>query len=174
MLRRVAVFAGRDDVVAPEELTSAHRIGTLLCENAVTVLFGGPPTGPLAALVETVTKAGGRPEAIDTALGGWRTELSARADGFVGLPGGFAALESAFDVWAWDPSRLDQPLGLLDEGDYFSKLLRFATDAAVDRFVQESQRGRLIVTKDASELLRRMKSYRPPETRRDLPALDDD
>lgn len=174
MTRRIAVFAARAEVARPEELTAAHRIGLILGENAFTVRFAEPVAGPLATLVDTAERAGGRIERIAADQPDWGRVLVEGADAFVGLPGGFATLDAAFDVWQWAPDRLDQPLGLLDEGDYFSALLRTATDAVVDRFVQESQRGRLVVTRDAAELLRRLTAYRPPETRRDHPVFDDD
>ena len=125
-------------------------------------------------LVDTVRQAGGRLHPIEAPPGeAWQAAVGAVADGFIGLPGGFASLETAFDVWTWGPAGREQPLGLLDHGDFYSGLLRNATDQAVDRFVQESQRGRLILAKDAAELLRRMSEYRPRETRRDT-LFDDD
>ena len=62
-----------------------------------------------------------------------------------------------------------KPCGLLNTGDYFTGLLEAVPDEVVERFVRETQRGRLIVNRDPAELLRAMGDYRPPETRR--PAL---
>lgn len=174
-LRRLAVFASLDELAQPDELTAAHRIGSLIGENAITLIHGEALSGPLATVVETVRQAGGRLHPVEAApVDQWQATVGAMADGFVGLPGGFATLEMAFAVWTWGPAGRDQPLGLLDQGNYYSALLRVATDDAVDRFVLESQRGRLILAKDAADLLRRMSDYRPPETRRDAPFDDDD
>lgn len=174
MLRRLAVFASHDELAQPDELIAAHQIGNLLGENAIALIHGPVATGPLGTVAETIRRIGGQLHPIDTTpLERWQAEVGAVADGFLGLPGGFGSLEAAFDVWTWGPVGREQPLGLLDQGDYYSALLRHATDAAVDRFVLESQRGRLILTKDAADLLRRMSEYRPPETRRDAPFDDD-
>ena len=175
VLRRLAVFASRDELAQPDELTAAHGIGSLLGDNAMTLIYDGAASGPIGTVVETVRQAGGRLHPIEaTPVEAWRAEVGAIADGFVGLPGGFESLEAAFDVWTWGGPGRQQPLGLLDQGDYYSSLLRHASDEVVDRFLLESQRGRLIVSKHATDLLRRMAEYRPPETRRDTQYDDDD
>ena len=168
------MFASRNELAEPDELIAAHRIGSLLGENAMTLIYDGALSGPIGTVVETVRQAGGRLHPIEApSVDVWRSEVGAMADGFVGLPGGFDSLEAAFDVWTWGGGGRQQPLGLLDQGDYYSALLRHGSDDAVDRFVVESQRGRLILAKDAADLLRRMSDYRPPETRRDT-SYDDD
>ncbi len=168
------MFASHDEPAQPDEVISAHQVGSLLGEKAITLIHGPVATGPLGTVAETIRRIGGQLHAIDSSpVERWRAEVGAVADGFLGLPGGFVSLEAAFDVWTWGPAGREQPLGLLDHGDYYSALLRHASDEAVDRFVLESQRGRLILTKDAADLLRRMSEYRPPETRRDAPFDDD-
>jgi predicted Rossmann-fold nucleotide-binding protein len=61
-----------------------------------------------------------------------------------------------------------KPCGLLNTANYFTELLQAEADPVVERFVQETQRGQLIVERDPAELLRAMTEFRPPETRRQL------
>ncbi|MBL8988710.1 MAG: LOG family protein [Gemmatimonadetes bacterium] len=191
MLRRLAVFGSRTELAGPDELAAAHRLGRLIGEQSVTVVSDGAPAGTLAVLVEAASKAGGRligvsvsdatePARADLTehrrvadAAAWRSEIGSLAEAWLALPGAFENLEDAFALWAWTarPPK-EQPLGLLDSADYYSSLLKTASDPAVDRFVLESQRGRLVVAKDPAELLRRLSEYRPPETRRDT--FDDD
>ncbi len=103
-----------------------------------------------------------------------RSILATLADGYLALPGGFDSIEAAlrtFDVSAGRGT--EQPLGLLDEGEYYSRLVGLAPDSVLDRFFTETQRGRLVVGKSPAEVLRRLTEYRPPETRRDQPFDDD-
>ena len=60
----------------------------------------------------------------------------------------------------------EQPCGLLNVGNHFSRLLQEEDDAVIEQFARETQRGRLIVSADPSELLQAMADYRAPETRR--------
>lgn len=191
MLKRLAVFGNRNELAGPDELAAAHRLGRLLGEQNVTLVYDATTLGSLGALAEAAGRAGSRLIGVSV-IGttdplredltehrrvedqrAWRTEIGSLVEAWLALPGAFGALEGAFDLWNWaaSPPR-EQPLGLLDQADYYSSLLKTASDSAVDRFVLESQRGRLVVAKDAAELLRRLAEYRPPETRRDT--FDDD
>ena len=60
----------------------------------------------------------------------------------------------------------ERPCGLLDTDGYFSHLLTNTDDGLIERFVRESQRGRLIVEPDPAALVQALAEYRPPETRR--------
>lgn len=185
MLRRLVVFGNTADLPTPGEQAAAYRVAQLLGEHSITLVTDGLDLGANATVADTVAAAGGRligvtiegrePVRDDFAerrrvgsVEEWQKVTGGLADAWLGLPGGFGTLEEAFAVWAWNPFA-DQPLGLLDEDGYYSGLLRAASDATVDRFVLESQRGRLVVARDAEELLRRLAEYQTPETRRDTP-----
>lgn len=191
MLRRIAVF-GRSGVLAgPDEVSAGQRIGRLLGENGLTLVYDGSAVGVVGTVAEALAQAGGRLIGVSLAdaaepirddlterrmaasLAHWQGEVAQLVDAWLALPGAFESLEEIFAVWGWAEGRPEQPFGLLDQGDYYSSLLRHASDAAVDRFVVESQRGRLITTKQPAELLRRLADYRPPETRREI-SFDDD
>lgn len=182
-MHRIAVFAGRSEIDTPDAFASAHRIGQLLGESRRTVIYDGCLVGPINTLVAAAKGAGSRivsvmvgdapalDDQIERRTIGTPAEFGAAvrllADAFLALPNGFPSLEEALAVWDWSlPRRQEQPLGLLDLGNYYSDLLKQASDGAVDRFVRESQRGQLIVSSDSVDLLRRLAEYRPPETRR--------
>lgn len=166
MIRRVAVFASRSEIDTPDAFAAAFEVGRLLGAQRITTLYRESGVGPIATTADQTRIAGGE------ALGfpndeAFRAEVTLRADAILGLPGGFATLEEAFAVCEWSKeSGREQPIGLLDLGEYYSGLLRQASDEAVDRFVRESQRGLLVVSKDPEDLVRRLADYRPPESRR--------
>lgn len=83
-------------------------------------------------------------------------------DGLIALPGGVPTLDSLLDQLDGH----DRPCGLLNASDYYTDLLKTTSDSVVDRFVHESQRGRLIVQRDPVALIQAMADYLPPETRR--------
>ena len=190
MLRRIAVVASTAEVASPNEQAAAYHVGRLLGENALALVYDGSPVGVIATVADAAAQYGGRLIGVTigeeqpvhdalterrtvTSAEQWRTAVVELVDAWLGLPGGFGSLDDAFAVWGWPGARQgEQPLGLLDSGGYYSGLLRNASDQSVDRFVLESQRGRLIMATDAADLLRRLRDYRPPETRRDAPYED--
>ena len=183
-MRRVAVFAGRSEIDTPRAFAIAHEAGRVLGENHLSVVALPPFVGALATTIDATLAAGGRAiavvqegEAVPETITERRTvdsmdaaqaAVGELADAFLGLPGGLPSFDTAFAMWEWSiaPGR-EQPLGLLDIDDYYSDLLRRASDASLDRFVLESQRGRLVVAKHVGDLLRRLADYRSPETRRE-------
>lgn len=83
-------------------------------------------------------------------------------DGVIALPGGLPTLEALFDHLG----DTDTPCGLLDVARYYTHLLQIAGDDAMNRFVRETQRGRVILERDPAALIQAMEEYRPPESRR--------
>ena len=191
MIRRLAVVTSQAEVAVPDELRAGHRVGRLLGENGITLVFDGSAVGAAGAVAEAVAAAGGRlvgvvvesdlpvrPDLTERREAGsleeQRSIIATLADGYLALPGGFDSIETALGVFDRSAGRgTEQPLGLLDEGEYYSRLVGLAPDSVLDRFFTETQRGRLVVGKSPAELLRRMTEYRPPETRRDQPFDDE-
>jgi uncharacterized protein (TIGR00730 family) len=181
-MRRVAVFASRLEIDTPDAFAAAHHLGRLLGENDLTLLYDGSQVGPIATVAQAALVAGGRvigflpdgapaSEQLTERHGAnsekeFREAIATQAEAFIGLPGGFPSLDEGLALWDWSPVAKTRPIGLLDLGAYYSDLLKHASDEALDRYVRESQRGQLVVSTQAPELLRRLMSYRPPETRR--------
>ena len=88
--------------------------------------------------------------------------VSEGGDGFIALPGGVPGLDLLFAHLDGH----DLPCGLLNSSGYYRDLLKHTPDSVMDRFVRESQRGRLIVQHDPDALVQAMVEYAPPETRR--------
>jgi predicted Rossmann-fold nucleotide-binding protein len=169
VLRRVAVFASQLEVDTPTAFAAAFEVGRLLGDNGIVMVYGGAGLGAMATAADKAIEAGGQAKRFQDEEE-FRAEVAARVDAIIGLPGGFASLDEAFAVWSWSSdSGREQPLGLLDLDDYYSGLFRGASDQAIDRFVRDSQRGQLVVSKNAEDLLRRLGDYRSPETRRNDP-----
>lgn len=191
MIRRLSVITSPGEMASPEELGAGQRVGRLLGAGGITLVFDGRAVGAAGAVAEAAAGAGGRLVGVVLESGlPIRTDLVERrsagsveeqramiamlADGYLALPGGFDSIEAALVTFEWRTGGgVEQPLGLLDEGDYYSRLVGLAPDAVLDRFIAETQRGRLVVGKNLTDLLRRLAEYRPPETRRDHPFDDD-
>jgi predicted Rossmann-fold nucleotide-binding protein len=161
-LRRLAVLSGSNPAARAEYLEAGSSVGRLLAENGITLLYDGVSQGSIGALVVALNTAEGR--ALSVPL----EELAERSDGFLALPGGPATLDELFATCLPSRPGPEKPCGLLNTADYFTGLLETVDDAILERFVRETQRGRLVIARDPAELLRALADFRPPETRRQL------
>ena len=159
-LRRISVLGGGDPAALPEHLEAASHLGRLFAEQAITLIYDGSSQGPIGALAAALNQANG------LALAVVPLELGERSDAFVALPGGSEGLEELLDICLAPSAEAEKPCGMLNTGDYFTELLKAVPDSVVERFIRETQRGRLIVHRDAAELLSAMAEFRPPESRR--------
>ena len=157
---RVSVLSGTDPLARTEFLEAAAAAGRLLASQGITLLYDGGSQGPIGELVSAFQSARGMALQVPT------EQLGEGTDGILALPGGEETLEQLLERGLVPAVGTEPPLGLLNTGDYFNDLLKSCGDGVLERFVRESQRGRLIVQRDAAELLRAMEEYRPPETRR--------
>lgn len=191
MIRRLAVLTSQAELASPDELSAGQRVGRLLGERGVGLVFDGRAVGAAGAVAEAVAGAGGRLVGVVVKSGlpvrddleerrdagsieEQRAMIALLADGYLALPGGFDTIEAALGPFGWRAGGgIEQPLGLLDEDEYYSRLVGLAPDPVLDRFIAETQRGRLVVGKNPADLLRRLAEYRPPETRRDNPFDDE-
>lgn len=162
-LRRLTVLGGNNPAARAEHLEAASNLGRLLAENGITLVYDGSSQGPIGALAVALRTAEGR------ALAAAPEELAELGDGFLALPGGPATLEQLFATGLPAHGGDAKPCGLLNTADYFTGLLKAVDDGVVERFVRETQRGRLIVERDPAALLRALADFRPPETRRQVP-----
>jgi uncharacterized protein (TIGR00730 family) len=186
-LHRVCVFSGSSLGARPDYADAASAVGRLLAASGITLVYGGASIGLMGVLADATLQAGGRvigviPRALveqeiaHTGLTELRVvesmherkaEMADLSDGFLALPGGLGTLEELFEIWTWGHLGYHQkPCGLLNTSEYYTSLLKFVDDMVVEKFVRETQRGMLIVDRNADTLLRAMAEFQPPETRR--------
>ncbi len=185
--KRVCVFCGSSPGARPEYADSAARVGRLLAENGIALVYGGASIGLMGVLADSALAAGGAvigviPESlvkeeiahqgltelmVVASMHERKATMADLSDGFLALPGGLGTLEELFEIWTWGHlGHHQKPCGLLNIADYYTSLLKFVDDMVVEKFVRETQRGMLIVDRDPEVLLRSMADFRPPETRR--------
>eukprot|EP00897_Mesotaenium_endlicherianum_P000599 jgi/Mesen1/1053/ME000122S00046 len=88
--------------------------------------------------------------------------MAAHSDAFIALPGGYGTLEELLEMITWSQLGIHaKPVGVLNAGGYYDKLLEFFDTAVREQFVSES--GRSIVLSDPSPaaLLDLLEAYVP-------------
>ncbi|HSN85520.1 MAG TPA: TIGR00730 family Rossman fold protein [Thermoanaerobaculia bacterium] len=184
-MKALCVFCGSNPGASPDYARAAARMGALLAERGLTLIYGGGHVGLMGVLADAALKAGGRvigviPEALEarevahTGLTELRVVrsmherkalMSELADGFIALPGGIGTMEEWFEVWTWGQLGIHpKPLGMLNVAGYYDHLLAFFDRMVADGFLPQAHRSMAIVGEDGGILLDRLATYVPPRT----------
>ena len=182
-MQRICVFCGSSPGALPEYRQAAERLGQVLIERQLGLVYGGARVGLMGQLAETVHNAGGEvigviPAAlvekevafkelpdlrvVDT-MHARKALMAELADGFLALPGGLGTLEEFLEVLTWGQLGMHaKPCGILNVNRYFDHLLAFMDRSVEDTFVREEHRAMLLVHEDPAQLLNLFDTYQPP------------
>jgi uncharacterized protein (TIGR00730 family) len=184
-MKRICVFCGSSPGGDPAYAKAAEKLGLILVEKNITLVYGGGSVGLMGCIARSVTEAGGRVTGVipkrlfdrevaftgksDLRVVGSMHERKAimaeLSDGFIAMPGGLGTVEEFFEVLTWAQLGLHRkPCGLLNINGYFDKLLAFVDHVADQKFIDLEHRGMLLVDKNPLSLLKKFESYRPPDT----------
>jgi len=183
-MRRVCVFCGSSPGVNPSYTVTARRIGALLAQRQLTLVYGGGNVGLMGVLADTVLAHGGQvigviPQALmdlevghtglsDLRIVGSMHERKALmadlSDGFIALPGGIGTLEEFCEVLTWAQLGMHtKPCGLVNVDGYFDQLIGFLDHSVRERFFRPEHRAMVLLEADPQTLLDRFEVYRPPQ-----------
>ena len=182
-MKRLCVFCGSSPGAMPEYSQAARRLGSLLAQRQVGLVYGGGNVGMMGQLAKAVIEQGGEvigviprelleKKVAYTALSDLRVVgsmherkalMAELADGFLALPGGLGTLEEFFEVWTWAQLGLHQkPCGLLNICDYYSPLITFLDHLVTQRFLAAAHRSMVMVEEHPEALLEQFDQYRAP------------
>jgi len=138
---------------------AARRLGMLLAEARVELVYGGGRVGLMGTLADATLAAGGRvvgiiPEHLHDAEVGHtglselivvasmherKRRMFERADAFAVLPGGLGTLDETLEIITWKQLGLhDKPIVLINLGGYWNPLLRLVDHAIEHRFARSA------------------------------------
>ncbi len=184
-MNSVCVFCGSSTGNDPSYAEAAQRLGRVLAERDITLVYGGGHVGLMGIVADAALGAGGEvigvmPKSlVDREIGHTgltklhvvrsmherKATMSELSEGFVALPGGNGTLEEFFEVLTWAQlGEHGKPCGLLNVAGYFDPLLT-VFDQMVDRaFLKAAHRELVLVESDPLALLERFEGYEPPRT----------
>jgi uncharacterized protein (TIGR00730 family) len=176
-MKRICVFCGSNSGVRPEYVDAARRVGALLANQGVGVVYGGARVGLMGAVADAALAAGGdvigvmpEPLMIKEVAHLGLTELrvvgsmherkalmAELSDAFVALPGGFGTLDELCEVLTWSQLGLYQkPCGILNIRGFFDKFLALLDHAVAEGFLRAEHRAILHSEIDETALVERL------------------
>lgn len=156
---------------------SVVRLGQLIVEQRLTLVYGGSGIGLMGRLADTVMVGQGKVEGIITrqllavepshpqvtdlqvveTMQERKLEMERRADFFIMMPGGLGTVEELTDVWNGAKiGRHQKPIGVLNINGYYDLMLAFFDHAVVTGFLKQVHRDLLVVESDVNILLHKL------------------
>jgi uncharacterized protein (TIGR00730 family) len=178
-MARVLVFCGSSPGARSEYGEQAARLGRLLAERRISVVYGGASVGLMGILADAALAAGGEvigviPERLvemEVAHAGLselhivetmherKAMMAGLADAVIAMPGGIGTLDELFELFTWDQLGLyRKPIGLLEVAGYWEPLMAFLDHAVNERFLRVHQREKLVIEREPEALLDRLLS----------------
>ena len=160
-LSSVCVYCGSSFGQSVRHREAAARLGALLAERGITLVYGGGGIGLMGTLAQATLAAGGQvvgviPRFLKRAERGLRqltrlevvesmharkARMFALADAFIVLPGGFGTLDETVEMLTWRQLGLhDKPIVLIDLDGYWQPLRHIAEHIVAAGFAQPSTR----------------------------------
>jgi len=182
-LKRICVFCGSSLGARPAYRQAAQRLGELLAERRIGVVFGGGSVGLMGVLADAALAKGGEvigvmPESLvrrEISHGGvtklhvvetmhQRKALMADlSDAFIALPGGYGTLEELCEAITWSQLGIQQkPCGLLNIEKYWDGLLAVLDHAVDEGFVRPENSQLVLVAQRPEWMLERLSEWTPP------------
>jgi uncharacterized protein (TIGR00730 family) len=142
-VRSICVYCGSSGQVDDVYRAAATRLGVLLAEAGIEVVYGGGRVGLMGLMADAALSRGGRvtgiiPEHLhDREVGHLqiselivvdnmhvrKRRMFELADAFAVLPGGLGTLDEAFEIITWKQLGLhDKPIVIVDVAGYWAPL----------------------------------------------------
>ncbi len=170
----LCVFCGARFGADPAYRDLAGRLGRLLAESGVTLVYGGGGVGLMGVVANAalavpgqvvgiiprflLDREAGHPNLTETVvvetMHERKLQMFERSDGFVVLPGGLGTLEEFFEVLSWRTMGLhDKPIIILDHNGYWDPLVALLNRVVDGSFADRRYLDHIAVVTKLEELL---------------------
>ena len=196
MIRTVCVYCGSGTGTDPSFAEAARRLGKILAENRVGLVYGGGSLGLMGTLAASVLDHGGRVTGVIPEFLTGREHVMARAqeivvtrdmherkrvmferaDAFVALPGGIGTLEELVEMITWAQlGRHRKPIAIANIGRFWDPLLALFDHMRALDFIRPGLDVECIVVEKVEHILPRLAAVLrmvPEEGRRAADAVE--
>ena len=177
-INAVCVYCGSSPGTEPTFVEAAQKLGGILAENGVRLIYGGGSVGLMGALAEAVLEHGGEatgiiPEFLTTRerprrlaqelivtrdMHERKRTMFERADAFVALPGGLGTLEELVEQLTWvQLGRHKKPILIANINGYWDPLLALVDHMRAVQFLPAAHSVDLLVAERAEDILPKLR-----------------
>ena len=185
----VCVYCASSRRADQEYAESARRLGEILAEQGLTLIYGGGAVGSMGAVANGAISRGGRvlgilPRFMDELEWGHtgaselflvdnmaqrKQQMIERSDALVALPGGSGTLEELLEALTWKRLGLHgKPIVMVNTRDFFAPLLALLEQTIEEHFMDIRHREMWTVVSHVEEVLPAIRETPPwdPDARR--------
>ena len=173
-IRTICVYCGSSPGARPQHREAAERLGRLLAEAGVGLVYGGGDIGLMGAVARATLAAGGHVTGIIPQFLVDREVMLAdvqelvvtvdmherkrlmfeRSDAFVALPGGIGTLEELVEQMTWAQlGRHDKPILIADIDGFWTPLIALLDHMKVEGFLRPGLEVPYLVANSVDEVL---------------------
>ncbi len=174
MVQSVCVYCSSSNRSSPVYLEAAARLGRILAENRITIVYGGGSLGSMGRLAVAAMESGGRvigvlPRFMDELEWGNRELSELRivedmherkrvmlelSEAAIALPGGCGTLEELFEAITWKRLGLYfGPVVLVNVNGFFDPCIELLNRCVDERFMDEKHRAMWSVAREPEEVI---------------------
>ena len=174
MIQSVCVYCASSNRSSAVHLEAAARLGRILAESGITIVYGGSSLGSMGRLAAAALEAGGKvigvlPRFMDDLEWGHRALSELRivddmherkrvmlelSDAAIALPGGCGTLEELFEAITWKRLGLYfGPVVLVNVGGFFDPCIELLNRCVDERFMDEKHRAMWSVAEDPDQVM---------------------
>jgi uncharacterized protein (TIGR00730 family) len=193
-IQAITVFCGSSQSNNPHFTRLAQELGLFLAKNQIKLIYGGAHIGLMGEVANACLYNGGQvigiiPQFLSSkeithegltqiiytkSMHERKALMEELSDGFIAIPGGFGTLDELFEILTWAQLGLHtKPIGLINVDDFFQPLLSMCENMENAQLLKTTHRDMLLVSKDVSDLIKQMKSYKAPDLPKWIKKMDE-
>jgi hypothetical protein len=180
--QRVTVYCASSNQVHPEFHAAARRLGELLAQAGVAIVYGGGRIGSMGQLADGALAHGGTVVGVIPGfmqeiewghpglseliivddLHGRKRRMLEQTDAVIALPGGCGTYEELFEALTLKRLGLfDRPILMVDARDHFQPLRQLLEQFIAERFMSDRHRAMWQFVNSPDEVLPTLASFPP-------------
>ncbi|MEN8152405.1 MAG: TIGR00730 family Rossman fold protein [Acidobacteriota bacterium] len=179
-IKSICVFCGSSKGKDPLYLETAYKLGNLLAENNIEMVYGGGNVGLMGMAAKGALDRGGRvtgviPEKLkdmEVAHNGLtelkvvktmherKSMMNDLSGAFISMPGGIGTIEETFEIFTWfQLGYINKPIGILNVSGFFDQLLKFLENTVNEGFLRKEHFDTLVIENDPDSLLKELLNF---------------